>query len=168
MSRKNVLTAVAAAAVAALPWAGLAQAQDPPAPPHGHEFGPGRPGGPGGPGFGPRLAEELGLSDDQKAQLDALRTKQRETLRPLMESARQAHEAFQAALDADNADAPTIGRAALAMKAAEKKLRAAHETAFEEMKAILTAEQVAKLDQVRAQHKGPGPGPGGFGGRPRP
>ena len=79
MSRKSLLMMVAAAAVAAWPWAGLAQAQDPPAPPRGHEFGPGRPGGPGGPGIGPRFAEELGLSDEQKAQLEALRTKQRET-----------------------------------------------------------------------------------------
>jgi len=158
MSRKSVLMTVAAVAMAALPGAGLAQAQDPPppAPPHGREFGPGRPGGPAGPGFGPRLAEELGLNDDQKAQLDALAAKQRATLRPLMEGARQAHDAFQAALDADNADAVTIGQAALAMKAADRKLRAAHEAAFEEMKAILTAEQAAKLDQVRAQHKGPG------------
>jgi Spy/CpxP family protein refolding chaperone len=166
MSRKSLLMMVAAAAVAAWPWAGLAQAQDPPAPPHGHEFGPGRPGGPGGPGIGPRFAEELGLSDEQKAQLEALRTKQRETLRPLMESARQAHDAFQTALDAENADAAAIGQAALAMKAADNKLRAAHEAAFEEMKAILTPEQAAKLDQVQAQHKGPGPG--GFGRPPHP
>ena len=166
MSGKSLLMMVAAAAVAAWPWAGLAQAQDPPAPPRGHEFGPGRPGGPGGPGIGPRFAEELGLSDEQKAQLEALRTKQRETLRPLMESARQAHEAFQTALDADNPDAAAVGQAALAMKAAEKKLRAAHDAAFEEMKAILTPEQAAKLDQVQAQHKGPGPG--GVGRPPHP
>jgi len=34
------------------------------------------------------------------------------------------------------------------------------------MKAILTPEQAAKLDQVRAQQKGPGPG--GFGRPPHP
>jgi Spy/CpxP family protein refolding chaperone len=166
MSRKSLLMMVAAGAVAALPWSGRAQAQDPPAPPHGREFGPGRPGITGGPGIGPRFAEELGLSDEQKAQLEALRTKQRETLRPLMESARQAHDAFQTALDAENADAAAIGQAALAMKAADNKLRAAHKAAFEEMKAILTPEQAAKLDQVQAQHKGPGPG--GFGRPPHP
>jgi Spy/CpxP family protein refolding chaperone len=160
------MTTVAAAALAALPWVGVVHAQEPPGPPHGREFDPGGPGGrggPGGPGFGPRLAEELGLSEDQKAQLEGLRGKQRETLRPLMESARQAHEAFQSALDADNADAAAIGQAALAMKAADKKLRAAHDAAFEEIKAILTPEQAAKLEQARAQHKGSGPG--GFGRR---
>jgi Spy/CpxP family protein refolding chaperone len=160
MTRKGLMMTVAAAALAALPWVGVVRAQEPAGPPHGRELGP---GGPGGPGFGPRLAEELGLSDDQKAQLEALRGKQREALRPLMESARQAHEAFQTALDAEGADATAIGQAALAMKAAEKKLRAAHDAAFEEMKAILTPEQAAKLEQARAQHKGPGPG--GFGRR---
>ena len=164
MTRKGLMMTVAAAALTALPWVGVVRAQEPARPPHGREFGP---GGPGGPGFGPRLAEDLGLSDDQKAQLEALRGKQREALRPLMESARQAHETFQTALDAESADATAIGQAALAMKAAEKKLRAAHDAAFEEMKAILTPEQAAKLEQARAQHKGPGPG--GFGrGGPRP
>lgn len=164
MTRKGLMMTVAAAALAALPSVGVVRAQEPAGPPHGREFGP---GGPGGPGFGPGLAEDLGLSDDQKAQLEALRGKQREALRPLMESARQAHETFQTALDAESADATAIGQAALAMKAAEKKLRAAHDAAFEEMKAILTPEQVAKLEQGRAQHKGPGPG--GFGRRgPRP
>ena len=162
MTRKSAIVTVAAAALAALPWVGVVQAQEPPGPAQGREFGP------GGPGFGPHLAEELGLSDDQKAQLEALRGKQHEELRPLMESARQAHEAFQTALDGDNADAAAIGQAALAMKAAEKKLRAAHDAAFEELKAILTPEQAAKLEQARAQHKGPG-SPGGFGRRgPRP
>jgi Spy/CpxP family protein refolding chaperone len=155
MARKGMMMTAAALAVAALTCVGSLQAQPPGPPPHGRESGP---GDPGGPGFGPRLAEELGLSDDQKPQLEALRGKQREALHPLMESARQAHEAFQAALDADNADAATIGQAALAMKAAEKKLRAAHAAAFEEMKAILTPEQVAKLEELRAQRKGRGPG----------
>jgi Spy/CpxP family protein refolding chaperone len=164
MTRKGMMMTMAALAVAALTCVGSLQAQPPGAPRHGRELGP---GGPGGPGFGPRLAEELGLSDEQKAQLEAMFGKQREALRPLMENARQAHEAFQAALDAENADATAIGQAALAMKAAEGKLRAAHDAAFEELKAILTPEQAAKLEQERAQHKGPGPG--GFGRRgPRP
>jgi Spy/CpxP family protein refolding chaperone len=163
------MSTVAATALAAVSWAPIAWAQEPPGPRHGRDFGPGAPGGPGfaGPAFGPRLAEDLGLSDDQKLQLEALRTKQRDTLRPLMESARQAHEAFRSALEAESADAGAVGRAALAMKDAEKKLRAAHTAAFEDMKAILTAEQVAQLDQWRAQHTGPGPR--GFGrGGPRP
>ena len=158
---------VAAAAVAALPWAVIGQAQEAGAAPPPHErgpragFGPGRPGGPGGPGLG-RLAEELGLSDEQKTQIEALRAKERESSRPLMEAARQAHEAFRAALEAEGADAATVGQAALAMNAAEKKVRAAHEAAFEEMKSLLTPEQRQKLEE--AHRNGPRRGPGG----PRP
>jgi Spy/CpxP family protein refolding chaperone len=152
MSTRKVMTSVAAAALALGGWVAMAQAQGPgsPAP---HDRGYGR-------GFaGPRLAEALGLSDDQKAQLDALRSKQRETMRPLMEAVRQAHDALKKSMDADSPDPATVGQAALTLNAAEKKLRAAHEAAFEEMKSILTPEQQAKLEQMK--EKGPRRDPGG-------
>jgi periplasmic protein CpxP/Spy len=154
MTRQGLTMTMAAAAVAALPWIAVASAQEPAgAPPH-REFGR----GPGGPGMGPHFAEALGLSEEQKTQMEALRSTQRETMKPLFESARAAHEAFRTALDAEGADAATVGRAALAMKAAETKLRAAHEAAREEMKALLTPEQRDKLDkleQSRETWKGP-------------
>ncbi len=53
------------------------------------------------------------------------------------------------------------------MHAAEKKLRAAHDAAFEEMKAILTPEQRDKLAKMHEGRRGPG-GPHGPGGEPRP
>jgi Spy/CpxP family protein refolding chaperone len=152
--------AVAAAALSALAWVGMAHAQGPGAPPHDRPFGP---------GFGHgRLAEELGLSDDQKSQLEALRNRQQETLKPLAETARQAHESFRSALEAEGADPATVGQAALAMHAAETKLRAAHDAAFEEMKAILTPEQRDKLEKMHEGRKGARGrfGPGGPGPRP--
>lgn len=143
----------AAAVVAALPWIGVARAQDSHGlPAHRHEFGGGF-----GPAFGPRFAEQLGLSDEQKAQIEALRARDRETLRPLMDAAREAHEAFRKALETDGTDAATVGQAALAMHAAEKKLHAAHLAAFEEIKAILTPEQRDTLEKMREQ--GPRHGP---------
>jgi len=152
--------AVAGAALWALALAGIAHAQGPGGPPHDRPFGPDL-------GHG-RLAEELSLSDEQKSQLEALRSRQQETLKPLAETARQAHETFRGALEADGADATAVGQAALAMHAAEKKLRAAHEAAFEEMKAILTPEQRDKLEKMHEGRRGPrGPhGPGGLGPRP--
>jgi Spy/CpxP family protein refolding chaperone len=158
MTRKGLM--LAAAAVAALPWTASAHAQEPPGPPpHGPELGRWF-----GPGPGPSWAEEVGLSDEQKAQLEALRARRNETLKPLLEAARQAQAAFRQALEVEGADAATVGRAALSMHAAEKKLRADREAAFEEMKAVLTPEQLDKLKQVRAQRKGPG-GPGRPGRR---
>jgi periplasmic protein CpxP/Spy len=149
---KALSMTVAAAALAVLPWAVAARAQEPMGPPHRGEFGRGF----GGPGFGPRFAEALGLTDEQKTQIEAVHTRQRETLKPLMEAARQAHEAFRTAVEAPNADATAVGRAAIAMNAAEKKLEAAHEAAFEEIKALLTPEQRDKLDKMREQGAGPG------------
>lgn len=120
------------------------------------------PGGPPGRGFDPhfgpdpsRLAALLGLSDEQQAQLKAMRDKNRETLRPLMESARRADHSFRSALEEENPEATAVGQAALAMHTARLKVQAAHAAALEEMKAILTPEQGEKLEEARARF-GPG------------
>ena len=138
-----------------------AHAQGPGGPPPGREGGPGFMRGPhGGPGFhGPRFAEELGLTAEQKAQMDALRQKNEATLKPLAEAARTAHETFRKALESENPDAAAVGQAALAMHTAEKALRAAHEATFEQMKAILTDEQRAKLEAMKEQRGKRGPRP---------
>lgn len=162
MTSKGQTMTLAAAVLAALPWMATAQAQEPAGPPGHHRF-EGGPGSPGGPGLGPRFAEALGLSDEQKTQLDALRTRQQETLKPLMDSAHQARDAFRQALDGGSADPAAVGQAALAAHAAEKKLQAAHEAAFEEVKSILTPEQRDKLAKMREHGPrgphGPRPGP---------
>jgi Spy/CpxP family protein refolding chaperone len=93
------------------------------------------------------VPEGLGLSDEQKAQWQELRQKNREALRPLVESARQAHKAYRDALEAANPDAATVGNAALAARAADEKLREARQASFKELKSILTPEQLEKLEQ---------------------
>jgi protein CpxP len=170
MTRNGLTTMAAAAAMAVLPWVATARAQEPSAPPaHEREFGhgPGGFGGPAGPGMGRHLEEALGLSDDQKTQVEAIHTRQRETMKPLMDAVRQAHDAFRQAMDAANPDAAAVGSAALALHAAEKKLQAAQEATLAEIKAILTPEQRDKLDKMR--ENGPGFGPGRpHGPRPAP
>ena len=145
---KKALSWASVVAVALVALASVAGAQGPG--PRGR-----RPGEAGGqPGFGPpaeQMAERLGLSDDQKAQWQALHEKSREAMKPLFERARQAHQAFQSALEAPNPDAPAVGQAALAMHAAEKKLHEAQQALFDEMKSILTPEQREKLEQARGR-----------------
>jgi Spy/CpxP family protein refolding chaperone len=164
MTRKALTMAVAALAMAALPWVAAEAQEAPGPPPHRHEggFGPGGPGGRGGPGDLAHLGRELGLTDDQKAQAEAIHTRQRETLKPLMDAARDAHEAFRQSMETDGAEAAAVGQAALAMRAAEKKLQAAHQAAFEEFKAILTPDQRTKLEQMKESRRPHGPG------RPQP
>jgi len=141
---KKAMSWTSVVAVALVALASVAGAQGPG--PRGR-----RPGEDGGrPGFGPS-AERLGLSDDQKAQWQAIHEKSREAMKPLFESARQAHKAFQSALEAPNPDATAVGQAALAMHAAEKKLHEAQQASFDEMKSILTPEQREKLEQARGR-----------------
>lgn len=141
------------AALVALALGGVAGAQD--QEPRGPRAG----GGPGGPPPLERMMERLGLSEDQKAAVHAVVEKDQDTMRPLGDAARQAHEAFQKALDAEPADATTVGQLALAMNAAQKKFDAARKAEMEKIKAILTPDQRERLEQ--ALQRGPGRGPGG-------
>src|SRR5215467_7476300 len=104
MTTKGRTTMMAAAALAALSWtAAITMAQEPSASGHGDRgFGRGGPGAMEGGLW--RLADRLGLSDDQKAQVKALFLRQKETLQPLMENMHTAHEAFNKALEAEGAD----------------------------------------------------------------
>ena len=129
----------------------------------GPGFGPGRQGGPGGPPI-EMVAERLGLSDEQKAQWKAIHEKAREAGEPLMKAAGASREAFDKALDAENADAATVGQAAIAMKNARNQVEAHHKATMEAVKAILTPEQAEKFEQMQ-KHMMRGPGPGGPSGQ---
>lgn len=168
--KKQTLT-FAALAVATFGWISVASAQGPggghmrrPGGPGGAGFGPGGPGGHDGPPIG-MVARHLGLSDEQKEQWKAIHEKAREAGEPLMKATREAKAAFDKALDAENADANTVGRAALAMREAHKKVEAHHKATFEAVKAILTPEQLERLEEAKEQgpRRGRGFGPGGPG-----
>jgi periplasmic protein CpxP/Spy len=134
----------------------------------GPGFGPGGQGGPGGPPI-EMIAERLGLSDEQKAQWKAIHEKAREEGEPLMKAAGASKEAFDKALEAETADAATVGQAAIAMKAARSQVEAHHKATMDAVKAILTPEQAAKFEQMQKRMmRGPGPGgPAGQGMRKR-
>ena len=136
-------------------------------------------GGPGGPGFGPggqggrggpaieMIAERLGLSDEQKAEWKAIHEKAREGGEPLMKAAGASKEAFDKALEAENADVATVGQAAIAMKNARSRVEAHHKATLDAAKAILTPEQSAKFEEMeKHMMRGPG-GPQGQGMRKR-
>jgi len=149
--KKQTLT-VATLAIATFGWISVAAAQGPGGPPMRHGGGPGGPGfGPGGPGGPPidMIAERLGLSDEQKAQWKAIHETARTTGEPLMKAAGAAKEAFDKALEADNADPATIGQAAIAMKNARTQLEAHHKATMDAARAILTPEQAAKFDEMQ-------------------
>ena len=155
--KTSKLSAALGATLCVLVWTGTAGAQD------RDSRGP-RPEGPGGPPPIERMMERLGLTEDQKAAVQTVHEKNQDSMRPLGDAARRAHEAFQKALDSDSPDAGKVGQLALTMNAAQKKFDAARKAEMDEIKAILTPEQREKFEQ--ASQRGPGRGPGGPGGPP--
>ena len=170
----NVFKRAAMAAVG-LGWVAVASAQ----PPMGE--GPRRGTGPGGPGMGlagrgpgapiERIAEALDLTNEQKEQWKAIHEREREAARPLVEAVDAARGAFDQSLNAENADPATVGKAALSMRAATRKLEAHHKAVRDEVRAILTPEQVAKLEALEQRDRrgalapdGPGQSRGSGGG----
>lgn len=100
-----------------------------PPPPPGHEFDhPGR-----GPKFdhkkhkemGEKFAKELGLTEEQKAQADKIREEGREKLKPIMKE----------------------------MKALREKADKMREENMKEFEKILTPEQKAKMEKMKADRK---------------
>lgn len=155
---KNMMQwAIGGATLCALAWSEVAATQ---------ERGPrGRPdGAPGGPPPIERMLDRLGLTQDQKAAVDAVHEKNQDAMRPLGEAARRAHEAFRKALDTESPDTNKVGQLAIAMHTAQKRFDAARKAEMEEIKSILTPEQRERLEQ--AAQRGPGHGPGRPGGPP--
>lgn len=124
---------------------GLSQlnAEDaPPPPPAKGERGPGGPGG--GPRMGPgermeAIAKALGLSEEQKAKVQEVYKAEAKELRDLRQNDELSREEKFA------------------------KMKEIHESYKPKVRALLTPEQIAKLDKWEAEHPGFG---GGKGDRP--
>lgn len=132
---------------------------------------PGPPGGRRGPDH---LAEELGLSEDQRASWAALHEAHREETKGLFEEGRKLHETLRAALAAPTPDPATVGRAAIAADRHRQRMEAARQALEAKLVALLDEEQKERFDEMRKERGpgGPGPrgphGPGGFGPPPPP
>ena len=149
--RKSIVPVLALGAVFALLLAAVANA----GPGRGH----GRRGF-GGPVGADRLAQYLSLTDAQKAQVEQLQEKTKQTLEPLFEEHRQLAEEVRTALES-GADAATVGTAAIAAHEHREKMRAVREQHEASLKAILTPAQLERweaLQDARKMRGGPGRG----------
>jgi Spy/CpxP family protein refolding chaperone len=109
----------------------------------------------------------LGLTADQKAQWDSLHQQLRTSIEPLLDQKRAAEEQLRSLADAAAPDANAIGKQVLAIKAIDQQIKAAHEATAAKVAAMLTPEQKAKFDAMRALHECAG-GPRGMAGGPGP
>jgi len=113
--------------------------------------GPGMEGGEG-------IVSALNLSTDQKVQWDAIHQQLEASMQPLISQHRAAEQQLNAAANASNPDATSVGQAYLAMRAVDKQIKAAHESTKAKIDAILTPDQKAKFDAIHEGmgHDGPG------------
>ena len=113
------------------------------------------------------LKTALNITDAQVDAIKALMRTRDERAQSIMSDIAAKRQTLNALLDAASPSAADIGNAALAVRAAEKKLAAERDWFIAELKKLLTGEQQQKLDTLMAAQGGRGiPGLGGFGPGP--
>jgi protein CpxP len=164
--RKKRLTYGALAFVAALALGVGVFAQHeggphgPGGPGFGHEHGPGGHGGPGD--MLGHFARELNLTDAQQAQIKQLMDAFHEKNKALFEQNFKAEGNGPFEGLSDNFDEAAVRAAAQSRAAAHVELEVAHAKLMSQVYALLTAEQKAKVAELKAkfeQHRQQGPPP---------
>ena len=117
----------------------------------GHKGHGGR--GPGGPGGGDlmKLAQKLNITDDQKAQIKALRDQFQQQNAGTLGEVKALHEKMKEYRKSDDKTNAMATREQIKTKM--ESLRPAHEQLRAKMLAILTADQRAQLEQMKAERK---------------
>lgn len=112
-----------------------------------------------------RLAQVLGLTDEQKSNLKTIVAENQKTLEPLLKKASESTKAFAKSVitaEYDSENTKTLRDQAVE---AESDIIAANLKTWEEIRAILTADQLTKYQQmIGAMSQGPGQR---FGGGPQ-
>lgn len=148
--KKLLLPALLVLLVAGLPLAAQAQpAGPPPGAGAGPGAGPGGPGGPGGPPPDAVLREILGFSDTQLASLRTLQETRQQAVSALIPQIGEAERALHELLQGTSPDAAAVGAALLKVQSLQKQVAAAEETYRNGFKALLTAEQSARIETFR-------------------
>jgi protein CpxP len=113
-------------------------------------------------GLLPMFGRELQLTDAQRDQVKAIADSHRDEWRGLADRARTAHQALEAAVTGDTIDEGLIRQKSAEVAAIEADLAVARAHAYNEVVQLLTADQKAKLQTLKAAHQngqGRGRGP---------
>ena len=148
MVRLNRFRAIALAAVMAVaiavPFA-IAQSKDPGAQrAHGMR---------GGDRMSGAFFRNLDLTDAQKAQMKQIREAHSQSLRPLMEQIRAKRQEIHQANQGGTFNESLVAQKLTEIAPLEAKLMGEQFRTHQEMLSVLTAEQKAKLEQLREQQK---------------
>lgn len=125
-------------------------------PPGGFGFG-GEMGGPPPRGaFGP-LTRDLGLSEDQQAQIQKIRESFEESTKSLQQQMRSLRQSDLDAQQSETFDETAVRAAARARADVQIEVEVARARMMSQINAVLTAEQKAKLAERRRQPRPPRP-----------
>jgi len=166
MRARNTILTIAAAALIAVPLTLVAQG----VPGGGYGQGPG--GGPGGGAWGhgphgggddglgffdrmlPRLADELGLSDEQLAEIRTILDAARPEMEQLAEQLAAGREAYRDSHpDPMNFDESSFRTHAAEQAQIQIELKVVAQRARASALAVLTPEQLAQLEELRGNHE---------------
>ena len=99
------------------------------------------------------MAQQLNLSDDQKAAMKAIGQKHKDDMKAKHQAQREARKAFQSVMADPNSKAADIQAAHQTLSQRSLDIALAGHALRAEMRAVLTPEQQAKSDQMRADFK---------------
>jgi Spy/CpxP family protein refolding chaperone len=101
--------------------------------------------------MGPSLLDQLQVSADQRSQIQNLFTDGRETIRPLIQQLREKHTVLQEAARGQPFDETLVRSQAQEIADVQARLMVARAQLKNQVLAVLTDEQQARLGELRAQ-----------------
>lgn len=99
------------------------------------------------------IAEQLGLTDDQKAQIKQIRRNHRENVKPIIEELRAKRQDLRKSFDGDTYNEALATQKFSEMAGLKAKLMGEKFKMHKEMLTILTPEQKTKFEQLKEQFK---------------
>ena len=105
----------------------------------------------GGPRFLHHVVRQLDLSDEQRDEWQQIVAALHESVQPLLEEARALHQELRDLTESTNPDPTAAGQLYLDAAAIHNDVRASHENAQTDLRAILTAEQLAVWDELEEE-----------------
>ena len=96
-----------------------------------------------------RLVEELQLTEEQLTQIKEQRQQHREDVQGLQKQQRELRQEVRSLLQSESPSATEVGERAIAVHNLSRQIRQERENVQEAFRALLTPEQLEKLDELK-------------------
>ena len=107
----------------------------------------------GGKGHRFDVCQAVTCTDAQAKQVDSLKDAKKAATKPLREQSKSVRAELHAEMAKSNPDSARVESLRAELQTLRAQSKAHREAYFAQLKEVLTAEQVAKLEQMKAEHK---------------